>query len=186
MHMISIRALEQLRWRTQRCHAHFHCINGVSGNPSTWTILCDLLSRFDYRVLATIELVAVPQLSAMWLPGEPIPDEVVPTDIRQKLADPAVGVPAPFEVLLGAGVWAVIMIDGRRIDRLGIAIQPSHLGWLMFGGGVQAAQELQCAVISESLEGLPLDAQLERFWELEEVSEERKPPSNNANAKKYL
>lgn len=173
--MISTIALEQLRWRTQRCQARFNGINGISGNPLTRKIVCDLLSRFDDRVLATIELVAMPQLSAMWLPGAPILKEMVPTDIRGKLADPTFGVPAPLEVLLGAGVWAVIMLDGKRIDRQGIALQPSHLGWLMFGGGVQAVQELQCAAIIESLEELTLDRQLQRFWELEEASVERKP-----------
>lgn len=172
--MISTTALKQLGWPTHRCHARFKGINGVGENPSTQKIICNLLSRFNDRVLAKIELVAVPQLSAMWLPREPISIDRIPIEIRDELADPALGVPAPFDVLLGAGVWAIIMINGGRIDRLGIAMQPSQLGWLMYGGGLLTAQDLQCAVVSDSPEETVLETKLQRFWELEEVSVERK------------
>lgn len=102
--MISTTAIKQLRWPTQRCHARFNGINGVGEKPSTQKIICDLLSRFNDQVLATIELVAVPQLSDMWLPHEPISINRIPIEIRDELADPDLGVPAPFDVLLGAGV----------------------------------------------------------------------------------
>lgn len=173
--MISTQALKELQWPTQQCHARFNGINGITGRPHSRKIRCDLLSRFDNQPLATIELVAVQQLSSVWLPRAPIPTELVPKDVTDQLADPHLCTPAPFDLLLGAGVWAMAILDGSRINPLGIALQPSRLGWLMFGGGIQGNQETVCALASKMDDGKEqtLDNLLRHFWEMEEISMER-------------
>lgn len=171
--MISTEALKRLQWPTQQCHARFNGINGITGRPHSRKIRCNLLSRFDNKPLATIELVAVPQLSSVWLPRAPIPTNFVPEDVTSELADPNLGTPAPFDLLLGAGVWAIAILDGSRINPLGIALQPSRLGWLVFGGGIQGYQETICAFSSETTEERSLESLLRHFWEIEEISTKR-------------
>lgn len=121
-----------------------------------------------------IELIAMPQLSSMWLPRAQVPSHIVPEEARNELADPALCTPAPFEVLLGAGVWAIAIIDGSRMNEMGIVLQSSRLGWLVFGGGVQTCQEqeIKYAFTSE-VEEHGLDELLRSFWELQELSVER-------------
>lgn len=171
--IIATEALKRLQWPTQQCHARSNGINGESGRPYTQKVVCELLSRFNDQPLAKIELVAMSQLTDTILPQSPVPEHMVPNDIRNELADPELCTPAPFEILLGAGVWAMIMLDGVRINRLGIACQPSRLGWLMYGGGVQTFQEFTCALVCEVPEEQTLDVLLRNFWELEEVSVKR-------------
>lgn len=172
--MISTQALKRLQWPTQQCNARFNGINGITGRPHSQKVCCDLLSRLNDQPLATIELVAMPQLSSVWLPRAPIPAELVPEEITGQLADPNLCTPAPFDILLGAGVWAIVILDGSRINQFGIALQPSRLGWLMFGGGIQICQEITCAFANETMEEQTLDKLLRQFWEIEEISLERK------------
>lgn len=87
-----------------------------------------------------------------------------------ELADPGVREPAPINMLLGASVWALIVHDGSFVNQLGIAFQPSQLGWLLFGGGVSAHTELTAVVEVADRSEAQLNRLLRRFWEIEEIS----------------
>lgn len=168
--LISAHAVKQLEWSTERCHARFNGINGAAGQPHTQKIVCELLSRFNDEPIATIELVVAPHLADIWLPHSPVPKHMVPEVAKNRLADPKLCTPAPFELLLGAGVWAIAISEGNRVNKSGIVLQPSRLGWLMFGGGIQTREELISACAIEASEGQSLEGILRKFWELEENS----------------
>lgn len=168
--MISAEFAHELQWPTQQCNVRFSGIDGLSGRSHRHKLVCNLISRFSEIPLAKVELVVVPQVVSQWLPRSDVPDEIIPIEIRETLEDPNAHKSAPIRALLGAGIWAAVIQDGGFTNPLGIAFQPSRLGWLIFGGGVQMCETLSMgASIQDEFDAL-LEPLLRRFWELEEVS----------------
>lgn len=167
--MVTARFAQDLHWPTQQCSVRFSGVGGTVGRPNTRKIICELISHFSNASLATIELIIVPQIIDQWLPESTINDEIIPLEIRPKLADPNFNQSAPIDALLGAGVWAAVIHDGGFTNPCGIAFQPSSLGWLIFGGGIQVGNALTMGVAVEHDGDLQLDPLLRRFWEMEEI-----------------
>lgn len=151
----------------------FSGIDGLSGRQHRQKLICELLSRFGDRPLATIELVVVPQVIDQWLPRSDVPNEIIPEKIRTRLADPNAHKSAPIEALLGAGVWAAVILDGGCTNALGIAFQPTELGWLVFGGGIRSHGKITMGAVTNEELDTHLAPLLQRFWEMEEISSVR-------------
>lgn len=167
--LISDDAVRNLKWPTQQCNVRLNGIHGITPKPHMRKLVCQLLSRFNDKPLTTIELVVGPELSNFWLPSDELPN-IIPPAIFSEMADPDARTPAKIDILLGAGVWALIIQNNSWLNSSGIAFQPSLLGWLMVGGGASVQTELSMAVkISNSAE-VQLDQLLRRFWEIKEVS----------------
>lgn len=167
--MLTAKLAQQLRWPTQQCSVRFSGVGGIACRPNTRKLVCELTSRFSDTPLATIECIIVPQIIDQWLPRSNIPEELIPPETRPKMADPAAHQSAPIDALLGAGVWAVVIQDGGFTNHLGIAFQPSLLGWLVFGGGIRVSDALTMGVAMDAETNAQLDPLLRRFWELEEI-----------------
>ena len=80
-----------------------------------------------------------------------------------KLADPEFYRSRPVDVLLGADIYSNILMDGiyRENSTLPTA-QQTKLGWILSGN----ARTFQCNVVLNNIE------QIQKFWEIEEISEE--------------
>lgn len=167
--LINGRAIQQMNWQTQHCRVRIVGISGDALQPHTKKLSCQLLSRFNDSPLATIELIISPAIAGMWVPQSPIPNDVIPAMLRDKLADPEAPTPAQIDMVLGAGVWAIIIQDGGYTDQQGIALQPTRLGWVIFGGGIQTRDEVTVAMATSNESETQLDTLLRRFWEPEEV-----------------
>lgn len=140
--LISDDAVRDLKWPIQQSNVRLNGIHGVRTKPYVRKLVWQLLSRFNDKPLATIELVVGPELANIWLPRDKLPN-IIPPALFSEMADPDVRTPAKIDILLGAGVWALIIQDGSFLNSLGIAFQPSLLGWLMFGGGASVQTEMK-------------------------------------------
>lgn len=160
---------------TKQCNIRIVGVNSVSKRPFTKKVCCQLLSRFNENPIAEIELLVVTELSINSLPNTSAPIDLAPAATRNELADPLFNVPAPVNMLLGAGVWAAIMKDVTPIGHFGIVAQNTRLGWLLFGGGVWRLDEAQvCSTLEHKPENEEqLATLLRRFWEVEEIPTQR-------------
>lgn len=164
---ISAHVVKQLRWPTQRCNIQFSGVNGLSQQKHTQKLECYLLSRFSDEPVVKIQLIVVPQVLKEWLPHDDVSLSLIPEEIRSKLADPFVHKSAPIDAILGSGVWAISAQNGGFSSQVGIAYQPSVLGWMIFGGGVERCEKITVGVVV-NLESEELIAPLiQRLWELE-------------------
>lgn len=168
--LIDEQLIHRMRWPMQQCKLRFNGANGLPSKPITRKLSCNLLSRFDNVPLLSIDLMVTSQSIGIWLPQTPIVDQIIESTVLERLADPEAHRPAPVNVILGAGIWAAVIQDGGFTNRFGIAFQPSHLGWLIFGGGIRMCNSLVIAVTVDHESEPDLDALLRRFWEMEEIS----------------
>lgn len=86
------------------------------------------------------------------------------------LADPSFNTPGEIDVLLGADVFPLVLLKGRRY---GVEGQPSALetvfGWVLIGPVEhQLSEKIQSCFVSLSNDSL--NASFKRFWELEQIS----------------
>lgn len=78
------------------------------------------------------------------------------------LADPQFYISKPVELLLGADVYAnIIMNNTIRDDSCSPIAQETRLGWILFGG----AQSLQCNIVLNNIKDI------QKFWEIEDITE---------------
>lgn len=122
------------------------------------------------EILFSIELVVAESGLSMWLPNTTLAEDTFPQEIRRDLADPTANIPGPINILLGAGIWALIMKEGAFTNAVGMAFQPSSLGWLIFGGGsnnLQTNVKAAIVMLSEHKPEDHMDLILRQFWEIE-------------------
>ncbi|KAL0838691.1 hypothetical protein ABMA28_016761 [Loxostege sticticalis] len=81
------------------------------------------------------------------------------------LADPEFYVNRPIDILLGADVYSIILLDGVcRVNSTLPTAQQTALGWILSGN----VKTFQCNIVLHNLD------EIQRFWEIEDISE----PSN--------
>lgn len=73
------------------------------------------------EILFSIELVVAESGLSMWLPNTTLAEDTFPQEIRRDLADPTANIPGPINILLGAGIWALIMKEGAFTNAVGMA-----------------------------------------------------------------
>lgn len=153
---------------TKRCNMQIFGVTGARSEHLTRKVKGKLVSRFENEILTNIELVVVPEITASCLPLqtiEPALQPFMPTQVRDRLADPEFHVSAPVEMLLGAGVWAQMLQPGFQTTSRGVVAQQSRMGYLIFGGSESMENEktIVCVSVTERLEQY-----VQRFWEIEE------------------
>lgn len=173
VNMISETAARSTLCPIQKCNVRVNGVNGSKSSPHTRKMTCGLVSRFDNVVVATIDLLIVPEVLGTWLPQIGHRSLKMPRNVEEGLADPAAHVSAPVDVLLGAGVWATIIRNGLISSESGLILQPSSLGWLIFGGIVVTLREMVVASDMVNESESRIDWLLRQFWEIEEVSTTR-------------
>lgn len=90
-----------------------------------------------------------------------------------QLADPHMHRPGPIDVLLGADVYACILLKGlHKYDTL--LAQNSRLGWLV-SGATKLSNDLPPHNITVNNALIEVDQLLRKFWETEEYKPHEKP-----------
>ncbi|KAH9638504.1 hypothetical protein HF086_007474 [Spodoptera exigua] len=80
-----------------------------------------------------------------------------------KLADPEFYKSRPVDILLGADVYCIILMEGICRENLNLpTAQQTRLGWILSGN---VKTSFQCNVILNDLK------EIERFWETEDITE---------------
>ncbi|XP_026745800.1 uncharacterized protein LOC113507138 [Trichoplusia ni] len=82
------------------------------------------------------------------------------------LADPDYNISRPVDLLLGAEVYANILLEGliRGQTSSEPLAQQTHLGWLLCGGNISTS--FQCNVILHNVEDI------QQFWKIEDIQEQ--------------
>jgi hypothetical protein len=93
-----------------------------------------------------------------------------------QLADPKFYQSRPVDLLLGADIYSLILLEGifKASSRLPTA-QQTQLGWILSGN----ARTFQCNVTLHSMEDL------QTFWELEDITEESEVSSEDQECVKF-
>lgn len=89
------------------------------------------------------------------------------------LADPEFATSSTIDLVLGADVYAEILLDGVRRGPSGTpTAQKTQLGWILSGNSVDISPP-KCINIVSMCSRIHLEDQLKKFWELEEISTKR-------------
>lgn len=82
------------------------------------------------------------------------------------LADPDYNISRPVDLLLGAEVYANILLEGliRGQTSSEPLAQQTHLGWLLCGGNINTS--FQCNVILNNVQDI------QQFWQIEDIQEQ--------------
>lgn len=112
-----------------------------------------------------IEAYVIPEIR-MKLPKRTITDAEQPSKFKGELADAQFRQPGQIEMVLGAGVMALLTEDESRLHN-GYRWQKTQLGWLVYGG-LQMPRD--CELLLNFVgEEERLDGLLERLWQMDEV-----------------
>ncbi|XP_073944620.1 uncharacterized protein [Choristoneura fumiferana] len=132
----------------------------------------DIYSPIDTHYVMQAKAHVLTKLTPM-LPTKEFDITQWPALSQVKLADPHLNKPGPIDLLLGADVYACILLQGlHKFDTL--LAQNSRLGWLV-SGATTAATELPSTNITVSTALLEVDHLLRKFWETEEYQPHEKP-----------
>jgi hypothetical protein len=100
----------------------------------------------------------------------------IPRHLR--LADPSFNLPGKIDLLLGAKrFWSILCVGQFTLGASGLVMQKTKLGWIV-GGPINAAHDrVSCNLVRRD----DIAENLERFWQIEECSNDRAgPPEGEA------
>ncbi|CAF4928601.1 unnamed protein product [Pieris macdunnoughi] len=109
------------------------------------------------------------------LPSQELPSDTWPSSEISDLADPHSHKPGSIDVLLGAVVYAHIILDGIIKRNESLVALNSRLGWLVSGEVTQSGHQSHNVVVMHTQ--FEVDQLLRQFWEINEYSPNVKPLS---------
>lgn len=109
------------------------------------------------------------------LPSQELPSDTWPSSEISDLADPHFHKPGSIDVLLGAVVYAHIILDGIIKRNESLVALNSRLGWLVSGEVAQSGHQSHNVVVMHTQ--VEVDQLLRQFWEIDEYSPNVKPLS---------
>ena len=112
--------VKKMRWPTRKCSFSISGVGGNFKNMLNRRVIGRLKSRFN-EILFSIDLVVAESGLSMWLPNTTLAEDTFPQEIRRDLAHPTANIPGPINILLGAGIWALIMKEGAFTNAVGMA-----------------------------------------------------------------
>nr|XP_012153233.1 PREDICTED: uncharacterized protein LOC105664226 [Megachile rotundata] len=119
----------------------------------------------NYR--RTLTFLTIPNIASN-IPDQPIDRTLFKIPNNLTLADPEFSIPAPVDLLLGAGVALSLLSIGQiklsPPDGPDLYLQKTQLGWIIGGSAPthRLTKETTCHAIT------PIQLDLARFWELED------------------
>lgn len=158
--LITEKAAKLLKLTKQKSNG---IITGVGVNDTACkgltSILCSSLSgRHTFRT----EVFVMKSLTRH-LPNVSFPRPSWDLINEIELADPEFYLSKPIDIILGAEVYANLILDKiRRGTQTSPVAQETLLGWILCG----KVQSLQCNVVLNSIQDI------QKFWEIEDVSNE--------------
>lgn len=172
--MISEACVAKLALPTIRSSSHIAGFNSTGAAKFTRKVTAWMLSRFNDEPIMSVTFTVVPNILlhvGLAAPGHtPISPEIV-----EHLADPCYQRPDPVLMLLGAGVWARTVQSESILQPGGPLLQKMSFGWIVFGS-MKVEPEIElftgAATVTNNNTDL-LETQLQRFWEMEDVFQEK-------------
>lgn len=173
--VIVTKTAKQIGVPETQCHRP---IDGVGGrillNKKTQLYI---LPWFDSDIRIPTELLLSPE--SLGTHPRAILNALRPSDQQLILADENFDIPGPVDILLGAGIWAII--TGYQIYKhpTGAMMQNTMLGYVILGKTIVRSEDFTTSVNYTMFqinanEQESIDNLLKKFWELEEIPESNK------------
>lgn len=154
-----------------KTYAKIAGIGGTDAGTAQYKANLIIKPRFPSEFSLAIDALILPNLTKL-LPNDRV-RLTVPWENRIA-ADPTYNKPGPVDVILGAEVYGNILSDGMCKLHPGMVMQETELGWILTGQTEKNIHRFSyttsCLIASTDI-----NATLQKFWELEEVSTSRTP-----------
>ncbi|CAH2020014.1 unnamed protein product, partial [Acanthoscelides obtectus] len=125
---------------------------------------CTLVAAQN-ALLATAQVDVTDKITSM-VPDNNIPIQHFNLPVNIKLADPEFNVTRNIDILIGADVfWQILESERINISKDLPILQNTKLGWVLAGPLSMPVTKTQCHLSVTD----PLQNQLRKFWELEEI-----------------
>lgn len=142
-------------------------VTGIGNNAvkSRYTVLLDIYSPIDSQYVMQVQAHVLTKLTTL-LPTQQFETAKWPGLKNIALSDPQLNRPGKIDVLLGADVYAAILLEGLHKHGSLIA-QNSRLGWLV-SGSTKSSVDIPTHNITVTTTLIEIDHLLRKFWEVEE------------------
>lgn len=164
LNLISKKCANKIGLSRNRSNIRISGFDGVSTGKSKGIATVTIAARLDDKDIHTIKVIIVAELPQILPSGELSRDQD-----QIVYADENWHVPAPIQMLLGAGAWAAILEEGIVPMSNGLVRQSTKLGYVVFGDDLldiehDAMCNLTCGEES-------LAAAINKLWEVENIVE---------------
>lgn len=156
----------RLNCKKRKINLAVEVVNNIESACSEWVNL-KLKSKCS-NYLTVLSFLILPHITGN------VPDNIVernllsiPKDIF--LAHPDFHYPKKVDALIGAEVFYDLLLNGRlKLNNPGLGLQNTKLGWVVSGklGGTWNQEKVHCHLVRGDLH-----EKVDKFWELEEVSD---------------
>ena len=144
-------------------------VGGETASPPKTQVSLTVNSLQDHQFSFSFPALVLKRLTNL-LPSEQVQYHDWPHIQGLQLTDPNFHTPARIDCLLGAEVWAVSLMSGLQQGPYPSPIaQNTVFGWVLIGS-VKSSSSCQSRVSCNFIRHEdPLDLQLQKFWEVEEL-----------------
>lgn len=145
---------------------------GIAGSieAAKGTVAIELGARYPTSFSTKVTAIVLKKLTTM-LPNNDFDKSFIYTD-QLVMADPEFNKSDKIDMILGADVYSKIIMNGimKPMDK-SFVIQETELGWIISGPINKQRKEFNEALCMMCTTN-EMDEKLQKFWELEEISEE--------------
>jgi hypothetical protein len=166
---ITTRAAAELKTQSHRTYAEISGVGGTNAGVVHRSINLEIKPKFPSVFKMKINALVLDVLTTI-LPEQPIDYREWNHINNLVWADPTYNTPGPIDILLGANHFSEIVLDGIiKGNNSEPMAQQTEFGWVISG---KYGESNQCQLKS-LITSVEVDAQLKRFWEIEELSPKR-------------
>ncbi|VEN60332.1 unnamed protein product [Callosobruchus maculatus] len=166
-----------------------HAIKGVGQTLTNINKTVDLLiksncTEFSLKISCLVIPTITDKLPSVYFDKS---DLNIPEDVN--LADPDFNIPNDIDLLLGSDVfWSALCLGQRKLGKEKPMLQKTYFGWVIAGNLVPTVcnnTTISCLSINKTVTtelNISLDKQVEKFWNVEEISDSK---NNNSAEDNY-
>lgn len=179
--LITRSAANILNLKFIKCNTTVRGLGATTAGESSELVNCTVRSIHNQTQGVSLEAIVMPRLTDK-LPSNRVAVSASWTHLHNlPLADPLYYKPEKIDLILGADTYGEIIISEIRKGPIGTPVaQNSIFGWILIGKAfIEQTQETRSREIMTYYSEAEVCTSLRRFWELEDVSDLRKPTKND-------
>ncbi|XP_071057070.1 uncharacterized protein [Onthophagus taurus] len=148
----------------QKIHAKISGLEDGSPKISKWKVDLNVQPHFPSNFTLNTTFLILSKLTQS-LPNKNLPISSDEHWNNKILADPTYNIPGPIDAIIGAEECGKIIQDGIHKAEHRLLGQKTEFGWILSG----TMKEKPATTIISMINRVEEDAQLKKFWEIEEV-----------------
>lgn len=179
---ITTRMAQQLRLKIHKTGATVSGLGASNSGVVKGQVVLHMTPRFKSAFKLEFGALVLNKLTNT-LPGFEIKGQEHPILDKLQLADPNFNKPGRIDILLGADIFEDIILPGlmKGVNNMPMA-QKTELGWMLSGRTSSSTPTNITTMVSQ----MELNQQLEKFWKIEEVPEQRCLTSEEEYCEKHF